>query len=89
MSIQKLTTALPPSVLDQLIPEVFAPLLAQAARLMENVPFAVVTSFIQYGLRKYDEADSLASWEAGIRREADRLLAADPDDLETIAGHQD
>ena len=77
-----LLDALTPDMRAQLTPEVCAPILVQATRLFENLPFGIVRDFIQLGLA----AVGTPAWEAEIASVADRLLAAeDVDELFNLA----
>ncbi|MFF3441879.1 hypothetical protein [Streptosporangium sp. NPDC002721] len=80
------------TLLDTLSADLSTPLLApgvadlldQAERLHERVPHAVVVTFIQQGLAAAGDNPSSLEWKLASAREANRLLAADPDELEQL-----
>ncbi|GAA2657532.1 hypothetical protein [Nonomuraea recticatena] len=79
-----LIDSLPATLRGQLAANPYALLRAQAERLHERIPAGAVHEFIEFGLRGYGEATDAAAWKTEICREADRLLAADSDELEAL-----
>ncbi|MER6828814.1 hypothetical protein ABT352_22730 [Streptosporangium sp. NPDC000563] len=68
----------------QLLAPDVAELRTQAERLHERVPHAVVVTFIAQGLAAAGDNPCLLEWKVASAREANRLLAADPDELEQL-----
>ncbi|MEV0755258.1 hypothetical protein [Streptosporangium sp. NPDC050280] len=68
----------------QLLAPDVAELRAQAERLHERVPHAVVVTFIEQGLAAAGDNPRLLEWKVASAREANRLLTADPDELEQL-----
>ncbi|GAA3027447.1 hypothetical protein [Streptosporangium longisporum] len=77
-------TALPAGLALHFDRPEMAPLAEQAERLFEKVPLATVTAFVVQGMEAAKRAGTSGSWALELAAEANRLLAADPDELEEL-----
>ncbi|MEU9887984.1 hypothetical protein [Sphaerisporangium sp. NPDC051011] len=75
--------ALPTDIRTRLIPETFAPLLAEATALYEKVPLGMIIQYIEFGFTGFgDFVPGSPAWEAEIREMAGRVAESDPADFD-------
>ncbi|MFI6290093.1 hypothetical protein ACIBEJ_00825 [Nonomuraea sp. NPDC050790] len=82
--MSSLIETLPDRIAADLVNPALKPLRHLAESLHERTPHGLVHDFIIFGLESYDEATSTSVWKTEIRREANRLLARDANELEEL-----
>lgn len=79
-----LISSLPTALADTLLAPQLAELRHQAERLHERVPHGTVVDFVNTQVAAAIAAHDQLEWMLAAVREANRLLAADPDEFDAV-----